>query len=51
MSLLATELPTGNPMARWPHTVWTTVFTYGAVFLLFPALCWLAYAWVRGLLF
>jgi len=38
-------------MARWPRHVWTTFFTYGAVFVLFPALCWLAYAWVRGWLF
>jgi hypothetical protein len=28
--------------------VWTTVFTYAAVFILFPLLAWLAYAWVRG---
>jgi hypothetical protein len=35
-------------MARWPRHVWTTVFTYTAVFLLFPLLCVLAYLWVRG---
>jgi hypothetical protein len=38
-------------MARWPRTVWTTIFTYGAVFILFPLLAWLAYAWVQGKLF
>ena len=38
-------------MARWPRHAWTSVFTYGAVFVLFPVLCWLAYAWVRGWLF
>lgn len=35
-------------MARWPRHAWTTIFTYLAVFLLFPLLCLLAYAWVRG---
>lgn len=44
-------LTTNNPMARWPRHVWTTLFTYLAVFLGFPLLCWLAYAWVRGWLF
>jgi hypothetical protein len=38
-------------MARWPRTAWTTVFTYGAVFVLFPVLCWLAYWFVEGRLF
>jgi hypothetical protein len=38
-------------MARWPRTVWTTIFTYGAVFVLFPLLAWLAYLWVQGRLF
>ena len=38
-------------MARWPRRVWTTIFTYGAVFVLFPVLCWLAYAYVQGWLF
>jgi len=38
-------------MARWPRTAWTTLFTYGAIFLLFPLLCWLAYLWVQGRLF
>jgi len=37
-------------MARWPRHAWTTLFTYAAVFVLFPLLCWLAYAWVRGAL-
>jgi hypothetical protein len=35
-------------MARWPRHVWTTIYTYGLVFVLFPLLCFLAYAWVRG---
>ena len=35
-------------MARWPRQTWTTLFTYLTVFLLFPVLCLLAYAWVRG---
>ena len=35
-------------MARWPRHAWTTIFTYATVFMLFPILCWLAYAWVRG---
>ncbi len=35
-------------MARWPHSKWTSVFTYSAIFLVFPILCFLAYAFVRG---
>jgi hypothetical protein len=35
-------------MARWPHSTWTTIFTYAAIFLLFPLLCYLAYRFVRG---
>jgi hypothetical protein len=35
-------------MARWPRRSWTTLYTYGVVFLAFPALAYLAYAWVRG---
>lgn len=35
-------------MARWPRTFWTTLFTYVAIFALFPALAYLAYLWVRG---
>ena len=35
-------------MARWPRRVWTTIFTYAAIFILFPLLAFLAYAWVRG---
>jgi hypothetical protein len=35
-------------MARWPRHAWTTVFTYGAIFVLFPLLAWLAYAYVQG---
>ena len=36
-------------MARWPRHVWTSIFTYATVFVLFPLLCLLAYAWVTGL--
>jgi hypothetical protein len=45
------QFPHGNeqsPMARWPRHVWTTLFTYLAVFGGFPLLCWLASRWVRG---
>ena len=35
-------------MARWPRHVWTTIFTYLTVFIGFPLLCILAYAYVRG---
>jgi hypothetical protein len=38
-------------MARWPRHMWTTLFTYGTMFVLFPVLCWLAYAYVQGWLF
>lgn len=38
-------------MARWPRQTWTSLLTYGTVFLVFPLLCLLAYAWVRGLIF
>jgi hypothetical protein len=31
--------------------MWTTLFTYGTMFVLFPVLCWLAYAYVQGWLF
>jgi hypothetical protein len=40
-----------SAMARWPRHVWTSIFTYSAVFVLFPLLCLLAYAWVRGWIF
>jgi len=33
-------------MARWPRHAWTTVFTYAAIFVLFPVLCYLAYRFV-----
>ena len=36
-------------MARWPRRTWTTLYTYGTVFVLFPLLAYLAVAWVRGL--
>ena len=35
-------------MARWPRHVWTTIFTYGAIFVLFPLLALAAYGWIRG---
>ena len=35
-------------MARWPRHTWTTVFTYGSILVLFPLLCLLASAFVRG---
>jgi hypothetical protein len=38
-------------MARWPRHVWTTIFTYAVIFVGFPLLCLLAYAWVQGWLF
>ena len=38
----------GGGMARWPRQTWTTVLTYGAVFVLFPLLAFLAYAYVQG---
>jgi len=38
-------------MARWPRRLWTTVFTYAAIFVIFPALAALAFAWVQGWLF
>ena len=41
----------GVTMARWPRHVWTSIFTYGIVFVLFPLLCLLAYAWVHQWIF
>ena len=35
-------------MARWPQHHWTTIFTYVAIFVGFPLLCLLAFAWVQG---
>lgn len=35
-------------MARWPRRTWTTLATYGLIFVLFPVLAYLAYVWVRG---
>jgi hypothetical protein len=35
-------------MARWPRHVWTSIVTYGMIFVLFPVLCFAAWAWVRG---
>lgn len=35
-------------MARWPRHTWTTIYTYGIIFLAFPLICWLTYCWVRG---
>jgi hypothetical protein len=34
-------------MARWPRSVWTSLVTYGIIFILFPLSCLLAYAWVQ----
>lgn len=34
-------------MARWPRHVWTTIFTYITIFVLFPIICLLAVLWVR----
>jgi hypothetical protein len=39
---------TTNTMARWPRHVWTSIVTYLTIFGLFPLLCFLAWAWVRG---
>jgi len=38
-------------MARWPKRVRTTIFTYAAIFVLFPLLCYLAHLWVTGKFF
>ena len=38
----------GNTMARWPRHAWTTLFTYGIIFVGFPTLCVLFWMWVRG---
>jgi hypothetical protein len=38
-------------MARWPRHYWTTVFTYITVFVMFPLLCLLCVAWVKGWIF
>jgi len=38
-------------MARWPRHAWTSLLTYGIIFVGFPLLCLLAYAWVRGKIF
>jgi len=35
-------------MARWPRKIWTSIFTYGLIFVLFPTLAYVAYLWVRG---
>jgi hypothetical protein len=35
-------------MARWPRHLWTTIFTYGLIFVVFPLLALLAYLWVGG---
>ncbi len=35
-------------MARWPRHTWSAVYTYLAIFVGFPLLCVLAYAFVRG---
>jgi len=35
-------------MARWPKHLWTTLFTYGVIFVGFPLIAFLLWAWVRG---
>ena len=35
-------------MARWPHNLWTTLFTYAVIFVGFPLLAFLLWMWVRG---
>ncbi|HRX77576.1 MAG TPA: hypothetical protein P5307_00875 [Pirellulaceae bacterium] len=35
-------------MARWPRHAWTTLFTYGSIFVFFPILAVLAYGYVQG---
>jgi hypothetical protein len=35
-------------MARWPTNLWTTLFTYGVIFVGFPLLALLFWWWVRG---
>ncbi len=37
-----------HTMARWPRRTWTTLLTYAIIFVGFPLLCLLAYAWVQG---
>lgn len=34
-------------MARWPNNLWTTLFTYGLIFIGFPLLALLLWRWVR----
>ncbi len=38
-------------MARWPRHIWTSLFTYGVIFIAFPLLCLLTYAWVQQWIF
>ena len=38
-------------MARWPRHVWTTVFTYVTIFVLFPLLCLLSFPLTTTILF
>lgn len=35
-------------MARWPRRIWTTLYTYGTIFVVFPLAAYLAWAWVTG---
>lgn len=34
-------------MARWPLRTWTTILTYGLIFVGFPLLAWLAVRFVK----
>ncbi|MCY2964067.1 MAG: hypothetical protein NT069_10550, partial [Planctomycetota bacterium] len=38
----------GNPMARWPDDTRSTATTAVLIFMILPALCWLAWRYVRG---
>ena len=44
----ARTLTAERSMARWPRRTWTTLYTYGTIFIAFPLLAYVALAWVRG---
>jgi hypothetical protein len=46
--LASWKFPAVSHMARWPRHVWTSIYTYTVIFVLFPLLCLLAYAYVHG---
>ena len=35
-------------MGRWPDNRRSNLIAFALIFVLFPLLAWLAYAWVRG---